>query len=207
MANVMIPRDESGKMLLPGKSEHERSWDFAALSAVPSDITVAAGTVTVATTAAGRGELRMVTGATIGNTAKITLPQVDLAFCETVALTLESVKTSATDCPEAVALGLGASGIGAFIKKEATNLYMYIKYNGSSGATDTKFALFAQGRAESVSFSFLINCRKKMLYILEGDQVAAAVEMPSMVLGLITPDFTITPTPPRRRPRRYQGSG
>jgi hypothetical protein len=95
-------------------------WDFADLTTLPAGITLATGTAPVSSRSGGRGEVKLTTGATIGDTASITLPVIHLNFCETVALTLEGVKTAPADCPEVFTVGMtSATNVGAFAKKEA----------------------------------------------------------------------------------------
>lgn len=193
MTAVTIPRDRSGRMILPGKTEHETVWDFADLSALPAGITLVTGTAPVASRSSGRGEVKLTTGATIGDTASITLPAVHLNFCETVAITVESVRTAPADTPEILTLAMtGATNVGAFTKKEATSTDMYVKYANAGSAVNLNYAPFNAARTESITLTFLIVCAKKMVYLLEGDQVVGAAEFTSMLTNnTVTPTITI----------------
>jgi hypothetical protein len=193
MANVMLPRNKQGRLILPGKSEHETVWDFADLTTLPSGITLATGTAPVTARSVGRGEVKLTTGAVIGDTASINMPVVHLNFCETVALTIEGVKSAPADCPEIFSIGMtGATNVGAFAKKEAANTDMYVKYANAGSAVNLNYAPFNPARIETFSLTFLLVCKKKMVYLLEGDQVIGAAEFTSMLTNnTVTPNVTI----------------
>jgi hypothetical protein len=193
MAVVTIPRDRSGRMILPGKSEHETVWDFADLTTLPSGITLVTGTAPVTARSGGRGEVKLTTGATIGDTASITLPVINLASCETAAITVEGVKTAPADTPEVFTLAMtGATNVGAFAKKEATAADMYIKYANAGTSNLLNYAPFNAAQVESITVTFLIVCAKKMVYLMEGDQIVGASEFTSMLTNnTVTPTITI----------------
>lgn len=106
--------------------------------------------------------MKLTTGATIGDTASITLPVVHLSFCETIALTVEGLKTAPADTPETLALAMtGATNVGAFAKKEPTATDMYIKYANAGTSNLLNYAPFNAARIESITLTMLIVAARK----------------------------------------------
>jgi hypothetical protein len=69
---------------------------------------------------------------------------------------------------------------------------MYVKYANARSAVNLNYAPFNAARIESFNLTFLIVCRKKMVYLMEGDQVIGAAEFTSMLTNnTVTPTITI----------------
>ena len=191
MPSLLIPRSDDGAMILPGKTEHVREWDFASLTAVPSDLAVTLGTATVTSNGTTRGELVLSTPAAQYAQCTITLPGVNIGTAEAISLTFESMRTVPASQPSVLGIVMANATAGVSIKKDYNDQTFLMRFSGQTGTLPSSnlepYVQELPPVAVSMSITLLLLPRRKMFYVLEGDQVMSAQSFPNMSTDGIAP--------------------
>lgn len=195
MANLPLPRNPDGALILPGRIRKTLVEPFLNATALPSWLTLAAGTATFNTT--GRGEVIVTTGATVGNQAKIAMTAgVNLAAVEAVLWEVEGFYTDFPASPSGdFGIGLAGNGGGAYLTDVANGAgSAQFNTSGSTNPVVTNYNWRLTSEAvRHRNIGLLMLTRAKHIYVLEGDQVMGEADYSaSLVLNTAVPDISIT---------------
>jgi hypothetical protein len=202
MSKLLLPRDQQGNLILPGRVKRQIVWPLVTDTTIPTGLTNTSGSgssVTFSNTAAGTG------GATFtsvnGATAQLKLSQeIRLDAFESVLWEVHGIKTSDSNTDN-IAIGLYKSGAGA-------GAYAYfgsssqIKYKEGVGSSETVSVnaplLNGTGANSARNLGLLILPKYGQIYLMEDDQVLCNVSAsatdatPMIVADNCLPDIAIT---------------
>lgn len=200
MTNLPLPRNLDGSLALPGRVRKTLVEPFINTTAMPSWLTLSAGTAVYSTTSTTRGEVAITTGAVSGNQAKIALTTgINIPSVESVLWEIEGFNT---DLPTQAnttgdfGIGLSGGGGGGYVTDVTTgNGTAQFNTAGAGNLVTTNYQWRNNGEASHRrNIGLLMLVRAKHLYLMEGDQVMAEADY-SAVLNTTTtiiPDISLT---------------
>ena len=199
MSKMLLPRLKNGELLLPGRFSKEITWPFVYDTSLPTTLNnISAGSSTLGFQTIDAGGGYVVLNAVGGSKAGIEMTNgLWLQSSEAVLFSVDGIYvTGSVTNFDHVQIGIMSTSQGAYFDLKAAPSKAYY-WNGSTFiSSDINYDLTYGDSVNHRDLSVLLLHRYKQLYLLEGDQVIANVDISSMpnASNKVYPTIAVYPT-------------